>query len=98
MGDLSMQVIGSVFTNRRKSSRSAQKSGDEITFWYGVGGVWVGGRISPSSKLSATSTGVPSRSGVRELGEGDKITEGTLRWRSVCLVVPGSSVPEGDLS
>jgi hypothetical protein len=38
--------------------------------------------MSPSSRLSATSTGAPSRNGVRVLGEGDKITEGTLRWRS----------------
>jgi len=50
--------------------------------------------MSPSSRLIATSTGAPSRSGVRELGEGDKITEGTLRWRSD-LVAPGSSVAEG---
>ena len=50
--------------------------------------------MSPSSRLSATSTGAPSRNGARLFGEGDKITEGTLRWRSG-LVVPGSSVAEG---
>lgn len=50
--------------------------------------------MSSSSRLSATSTGVPSRNGVRVLGEGDKITEGTLRWRSD-LVASGSSVVEG---
>ena len=54
--------------------------------------------MSPSSRLSATSTGAPSRNGVRELGEGDNITEGTLRWRSVRLAAPGSRLPEGDLS
>ena len=50
--------------------------------------------MSPSSRLSATSIGGPSRSGVRVFGEGDKITEGTLRWRSG-RVVPGSSEVEG---
>jgi len=69
-----------------------------MTFWYGVCGAWTGGRISPSSKLSATSTGALSRNGARVFGEGDKITEGTLLWRSVGFVVPGSSVPDGDLS
>lgn len=54
--------------------------------------------MSPSSRLSATSTGAPSRNGTSELGEGDKITEGTLRWRPVGSAVPGSSEPEGDLS
>lgn len=81
-------------THRRKLSKSIQKSGDEMTFWYGVNGAWTGGRISPSSRLSATSTGVPPCNGTREFGEGDKITEGTLRWRSVGLVAPGSSVAE----
>ena len=87
-------VIELTFTDIRKSSKSLQKSGDEMTFWYGVGGACAGGRISPSSRLSATSIGAPSRNGVRVLGEGDKITEGTLRWRSG-LVVPGSSVADG---
>ena len=81
------------FANLRKSSKSTQKPGDEITLWYGVGGAWAGGRMSPSSRLRATSIGGgPSRNGVRVLGEGDKITEGTLRWRPG--PVPGSSVVE----
>jgi len=50
--------------------------------------------MSPSSRLSATSIGTPSRSGVRVLGEGDKMTEGTLRWRPD-PVASGSSVREG---
>ena len=52
--------------------------------------------MSPSSRLSATSIGAPSRNGVRVLGEGDKITEGTLRWRSG--LASGSSVAEGGSS
>lgn len=50
--------------------------------------------MSPSSRLSATSTGGPSRNGVRVFGEGVKITEGTLRWR-FGRVAPGSSEVEG---
>ena len=54
--------------------------------------------MSPSSRLSATSIGAPSRKGMRELGEGDKMTEGTLRWPYPVGFVSGSSAKEGDLS
>ena len=93
-GWLSTDEQESGFADLRKSSKSLQKTGDDITFWYGVSGAWAGGRMSPSSRLSATSIGGPSRNGVRVLGEGDKITDGTLRWRSG-RVVPGSRVVEG---